>query len=115
MRFEEVIQRFKETIIEAPGHRDDGLTIADAVPHFATTRIWRATHGSYSWSIVFEPGVPSWTEAQKVAHVGYSASYRRLEHRDSSRTIYVDGGPWRSFTEAEAACKRIWRQIRAAN
>jgi hypothetical protein len=113
MRFNEVTERLG-AIVDAPGHRGHGLPMTVALPHMAKVRLWRAVYGGYSWVIVFEPGVPSWTEEQTRAHVGYTATYRRLEHNTSSQTIHIDG-PRKSFADAENACKRVWRQIRAPN
>ena len=44
---------------------------------------------------------------------GYTATYVRAG--DPSRPkIAVEGGPWKTFREAEAACKATWRSIRSA-
>lgn len=114
MRFEEVTERLSAPVSH-PGHKDDGKPMNVAIPHMGEMRIWQAIHGGYSWAITYEPGVPSWTDEQRKEWVGYSASYRKLGHYKSSQTIRIDGGPWDTFTKAEEACKRTWRQIRNAS
>lgn len=114
MRFEEVSERLGAAV-KHPGHRDDGKPFNVAIPHMANVRIWQAIYGGYSWSIVYEPGVPHWTAEEKAKSVGYTASYRRTDHHDSSKTIRIDGGPWDTFARAQEACKRTWRAIRSAH
>lgn len=114
MRFEEVTERLSAPV-SYPGHPSDGKPMNVAIPHMGQVRIWQAIHGGYSWAISYEPGIPTWTEEQKKQWVGYTASYRRLDHHSSSQTIRIDGGPWDTFTTAEEACKRTWRQIRNAS
>jgi hypothetical protein len=113
MRFKEMTSRFGAEV-KNPGGRGDGLPLNVAIPSISSMRIWQAVHGGYSWVIAFEPGLPYWTEEQKAQHIGYTASYRRADHRNSNQTIRVGGGPWDSFTEAEEACSRTWKQIRNA-
>lgn len=113
MRFDEVTERLGATV-KYPGHPHDGLPMNVAIPSMGSVRIWQAVHGGYSWSIMFEPGVSTWSEEQRAKHVGYTASYRLTKHNRSSQTIRIDGR-WDSFTKAEDACKTTWRQIRSAS
>lgn len=115
MRFRETTSEVLSMVVDTPGHRDHGKTLRDALPGMANIRRWSATHGGYTWSIMFEPGESWWSEEEKKAHVGYSATYCREEHRTISETIAVDGGPFPTRSEAEQACERAWRQIRAVN
>lgn len=112
MDFEEVTGRLAVPV-NYPGHADDGLPLNIAIPTMAIVRIWQAVHGGYTWVIMHEPGLPHWSADQKRTHVGYSASYRRMDQRTNRETIKIDGGPWDAFTKAEDACKRVWRQIRS--
>ena len=114
MRFNEVTERLGSTIRD-PGGCDDGKPLNIAVPHLGKVRIWQAVHGGYTWVIQFEPGLANWTTEEKACFVGYSASYRRVDHRRSSQTIRIDGGPWDSFVKAESACQRVWKQLRNAS
>lgn len=111
MRFEEVTDRLGAPV-SYPGDRDDGKPLNVAIPHLRTMRVWQAVHGGYSWAIVFEPGLSSWTDEERKEFVGYTASYRRVGHLSSRETIRIDG-VWQSFAAAEAACRRTWRQIRS--
>lgn len=114
MKFCEVTNRMNAPV-RHPGDKADGLPLNVAIPHMAEVRVWQAIHGGYSWVISYEPGCPQWTDDQRTEYVGYTASYRRLDHHESSKTIKVDGGPWGTFAKAEMACKQVWRQIRRAN
>lgn len=114
MRFEEVSERLG-AVLDYPGNKDHGKRLNVAIPSLGNVRLWQATHGGYSRVITYEPGVDGWTDDEKAKCVGYSASYRRLDHHDSSQTIRIDGGPWDSLTKAEDACKRTWRAIRSAS
>jgi hypothetical protein len=114
MRFEDVSERLGARV-DYPGGRGDGLPLNVAIPSMGKMQMWQAVHGGYSWAICFEPGLSHWTDEEKAKFVGYTASYRRVDHNKSSQTIRVDGGPWRSLGEAEDACKRTWRQIRNAS
>ena len=63
--------------------------------------------------IAYEPGWPEWSDTELAAWPGYTATYVRAG--DPSRPkIVIDGGPWKTFAEAEAACEATWRSIRAA-
>ena len=75
-------------------------------------RLWGALHGGYSWVISHEPGEDDWTEAEKAQWVGYMASYCRDPRHPK---VVVDGGPFRTMAEAEAACDATWKAIRRAN
>lgn len=109
LRFEEVTERLGAEVCN-PGGRGDGLPMNVAIPHLGKMRIWQAVYGGYSWAISFEPGLDKWSEEEKAKFVGYTASYRRADHNNSS-----DGAPWDSFAKAEEACKRTWKQIRSAS
>jgi len=111
MRFDEVTGRLGAPVHNLGGH-GDGLPLNVAIPSMGNIRLWQAVHGGYSWAIMYEPGLPQWSDAERERHVGYTATYRLATHNKSSETISVDGGPWDTFTKAEDACKRIWRQIR---
>lgn len=89
--------------------------LAKVVPFMTGVRVWHAEHGGYTWAIAFEPGHPSWSEEERAANVGYTATYRRRDHNRSSQTIKIDGGPWPTFTAAERACRQVWKQLRNAN
>lgn len=112
MRFEEVTNRLG-ALVSYPGHPHDGLPMNVAIPNLGRMRIWQAIYGGYSWAISFESGLPTWSEEDKIKFIGYTASYRRTDHHNSSQTIRVDGGPWDSFAMAEDACKSLWKQLRA--
>jgi hypothetical protein len=114
LRFEEVTGRFAAPV-RAKGHPGDGLPMNVAVPSLGNVRIWQAVHGGYTWVIMHEPGLPGWSGEEKLKHVGYTASYRKLGHTRSSQTIRIDGAPWGSFVKAEEACKRTWKALRNAS
>lgn len=114
MRFKEVTNRLNAPV-NYPGDTSDGKPLNVAIPHMGNVRIWQAIHGGYSWSIMHEPGHPDWNEEQRTKWVGYTATYRLLDHNNSSQTIHVDGGPRDSFSKAESACERAWKQIRNAS
>ena len=73
-------------------------------------RLWHATSGEYSFviSLEQEQGDPDWT--------GYMASWKntRTDMRPFGRqpANIVDGGPWRTLAEAEAACDQALKQLR---
>jgi hypothetical protein len=115
MRFKEITSSMLGATFEAPGQLDDGKSLADALPAMATIRLWSAIFGGYSWSIVYEPGLLEWSEKERKQYVGYTATYRRLDHHQSSQTIAVDGGPFASLLEAEDACQRTWCAVRNSN
>jgi hypothetical protein len=83
-------------------------------------RVWNALHGGYSWVIAYDPGVlaydpglSGWSDSELVMWIGYTATYVRTG--DPSRPkIVVEGGPFKTFREAEAACKATWHSIRTA-
>lgn len=112
MDFEELTGQVGASIVSYPGHRDDGKRLDFAIPSMARMRSWGARHGGYGWVISYEPGLPTWSEAEKKAHVGYTASYRK---NGADNFIRIDGGPWDTMAKAEAACGNVWRQIRSAN
>jgi hypothetical protein len=114
MRFEDVSARLGAPV-RYPGGHGDGLALNVAIPSIGKMRIWQAIHGGYTWAISFEPGLPQWSADERAKFVGYSASYRRTDHRRSSQTILIDGGPWDSLAKAEQACQWAWRQIRNAS
>ena len=111
MRFAEVSDRLTVQL-NYPGNEHDGQPLNVAIPNMEKVRIWQAMHGGYSWAIAYEPGVPSWNDAEKKEWCGYTASYRKIGHNSSSQTIRIDGGPWSSFADAERACGQRWRAIR---
>src|SRR4051812_14121212 len=111
MRFEEVTHLMLGAEVSYPGSEYDQKKLRDAIPGMQTMRVWGARHGGYTWSISYEPGNPKWSEEDKKKWIGYTCSYRRLEHNSSSQTIKVDG-VFKSFSEAESACKRVWKQLR---
>lgn len=111
MRFEDVTERLSTTV-RYPGNRNDGKPMNVAIPHLQEVRIWQAVHGGYSWSIMYEPGVPGWPDEEKKKWIGYSCSYRKIAGpQNSSHTIRIDG-VFDTFAKAEDACKRQWQQIR---
>jgi hypothetical protein len=114
MRFEDVTHRLGATI-RFPGNKDDGKRLNAAIPSLGNIRIYQAVHGGYTWAISYDPGLPSWTAEELAQYRGYTASYRKIGHTDSSKTVRIDGGPWASMREAEEACKAVFRQIRHAN
>ena len=94
---------------------DEGLIFeelhSEALPK--GMRVWNALHGGYSWVIACEPSWHEWRDSELAAWVGYTATYVRAG--DPARAkIVIDGGPWKTFREADAACKETWRSIRAA-
>lgn len=111
MRFEDVSDRLAATV-RNPGGRGDGAPFNVAVPHMGSVRIYQAVYGGYTWVIAYEPGVPGWSDSEKAAWVGYTASYRKIGQSGSSQTIRIDGGPWRVQAEAERACVAHWQKIR---
>lgn len=96
MKFEELSEGYRKTL---------GVETKD--------RLWGANYGGYSWVISYLTDRPK--KAEDEPYLGYTATYRRKDHNRSSQTIAVEGGPFKSFKEAEDACKRVWRQIRTAN
>ena len=75
-------------------------------------RLWSALHGGYSWVISHERGEPDWTKAEKANWVGYMATYCRDPRHP--KTV-IDGGPFKTLAEAEAACEETLRSIQAAH
>lgn len=78
-------------------------------------RVWGAEYFGYTWVISYEPGFSQWSEEEKKEWQGYTASYRRKEHNLSSQIIRIEGGPWKTFKEAEEACKNVCRQLKLKN
>jgi hypothetical protein len=69
--------------------------------------IWGAAHGGYTWAIYYECGLPDWTEVERKAFVGYSASYR---HGDETNTTKI--GLYPTLDDAIVACLNTWLKIR---
>lgn len=115
MDFVEKTHRMKDTRVGIkgnPAHPANGKTMAEALPKMLNMRVWSCRHGGYTWAISWEPGDPSWTSEHSKRWVGYTASYRRDDENDRSTPIAVEGGPWKKFTDAEAACRQKWRTMR---
>lgn len=111
MRFEDVTNRLAAEV-QYPGHRHHGMKLNEAIPAMSTIRIWQAVHGGYTWVIAYDPGLPQWSPQDRARYQGYTASYRRTKDRGPKTTIAIDGGPWKTYTEAEAACRSRWKGIR---
>lgn len=114
MKFIEVTSRLAAPVSHA-GHVDDGRPLNQAIPSIGNVRIWQAVHGGYTWCIMLDPGHPSWSAAERAAFAGYSASYRKVGHNNSSQTIKIDDGPWSTQAQAETACADQWKRIRSAS
>jgi hypothetical protein len=112
--FRETTRQIRAGLIEAPGQEVDGKTIGDTLSANGA-RFWGAVFGGYSWSIVYEPGLPDWSDDVRRQFVGFTATYRRADHNSSSQTIPVEGGPFATLADAERACRRLWHSIKNAN
>lgn len=112
MNFEELTGQIGGAIVKRPGHRDDGKRFDHAISSMTRMRSWGANYGGYTWVISYEPGISTWSAAEKKEHIGYTASYRK---HGTDNFIKIDGGPWDTMTKAEEACSRVWRSIRNAN
>ena len=112
--FRERTREIMAAVVDAPGHKDDGKALGETWAG-GGSRYWGARFGGYSWSIVFEPGVPEWSDEERRQSVGYTATYRRVGHNSSNQTIPVDGGPFVDMADAERACHRLWHSIKHAN
>ena len=89
--------------------------LSEAVPSMKNMRVWRSSHGGYTWVISYDPGFPGWSSEEIKKCAVYMASYRKAGHTTSNETIEIDGGPWDSFERAKSACKNIWKSLRALN
>jgi hypothetical protein len=60
-----------------------------------------------------KPSSPRFTHSSRRERAAYTATFARLG--DPTRPkLPVKGGPFKTFAEAEAACKATWRSIQAA-
>jgi hypothetical protein len=76
--------------------------------------VWAARSHGYSFVISLEktqPPDPEWN--------GYTASWKNtnIDTRPFGKqpANRIDGGPWKTFAEAERACEQVLKQLKAAN
>ena len=103
--------------MSVPGSRSPAPPILSApltMPlqfHHAVEKIeiWSATTGGYSFVISFES--PAGTGFH--GRFGYVASWRAAHH--SRGAVKIDGSPFATFEEAEAACNVMLEHLTAEN
>lgn len=66
---------------------------------------YRAASNNYSFLITLERRIGPDFEG----YTGYTASWKPFG--TSTVANRIDGGPWKTFKEAEEACKSTWRQL----
>jgi hypothetical protein len=75
-------------------------------------RAWQARSDGFSFVI----GLETLTGKEYEGYTGYTASWKSLKADmtpfGNQLANRIDGGPWKTFTEAEEACKATLKQLR---
>jgi hypothetical protein len=67
-------------------------------------RIWGAIHGGLTWIIVYDGLSDEYTATCRKESINRPPL---LDGTLGADTDFISGGPWGSFTEAEAACNEL--------
>jgi hypothetical protein len=100
------------------------MTFDGPLPLPGGLRLWACLKGGYTWTIIYEPGEPDWSDEERARWVGYTAVYRqshiirlpRLDGTLGEDMTKVGGGRvFSSLAACEAACRRTFKSILAAH
>jgi len=87
----------------------------ERLPPLGPLQTWRAASDGFSFVICHEP------LSLGPQHQGYTATWKSRAHDirpalpglgGTQPANRIDGGPWRTFAEAEAACEATLRHLR---